>query len=81
MSGKRYRLYGGAAGFAGGGYRDFLSAHRSFADARVAADGFAGRPIYRHGANWWHIVDTRTDEIVAESDCRPYGAPEKRAKQ
>lgn len=29
---------------------------------------------------WWHVVDGITGKLVAESDCRPYGAPEREAK-
>jgi len=30
-------------------------------------------------AKWWHVVDIRRDTIVAESDCRSYGAPDRKA--
>ena len=72
----RYWLFGGSTYYASGGIHDVIFRFGSLDDAIAYAKAWEN---YRENREWWHIVDTLTGELVAESDCRPYGAPERKA--
>ena len=74
----RYWLFGGAVHYASGGMYDAMARFGSLNDAIAHAKAWEDP---RRGREWWHVVDTVTGELVAESDCRPYGAPERKAKR
>ena len=73
----RYWLFGGARDASGGMY-DAMARFGALNDAITHAKAWEDR---RRGREWWHVVDTVTGELVAESDCRPYGAPKRKAKR
>lgn len=72
----RYWLFGGARD-ASGGMWDAMDRFGSLDDAIAHARAWEN---HQRGREWWHVVDTATGELVAESECRPYGAPERKAK-
>ena len=74
----RYWLFGGATYYASGGMYDAIARFGSRDDAIAHAEAWEN---HKREREWWHVVDSLTGELVAESDCRPYGAPEERAKQ
>ena len=72
----RYWLFGGAAYYACGGMFDAIARFGSLDGAIAHAKAWED---HQRDREWWHVVDTVTGELVAESDCRPYGAPERKA--
>ena len=74
----RYWLFGGAQHYACGGMHDTIGRFGALSDAIAYAKAWEDPWSDR---DWWHIVDTLTGELVAESDCRPYGAPERKANR
>jgi len=74
----RYWLFGGAQYYAAGGMHDIIGRFGALSDAIAYAKAWEDP---QNDYDWWHIVDTLTGELVAESDCRPYGAPERKAKE
>ena len=72
----RYWLFGGAQHYASGGVHDTIGRFGSRDDAIAHAEAWED---HQRDREWWHVVDILTGEIVAESDCRPYGAPERQA--
>lgn len=74
----RYWLFGGALHRPTGGMYDAMARFGSLDDAIAHAKAWENP---RRGREWWHVVDTVTGELVAESEMRPYGASERKAKQ
>ena len=72
----RYWLFGGAQDYACGGMNDTIGCFGALSDAIAHAKMWEDS---QHDREWWHVVDILTGELVAESDCRPYGAPERKA--
>ena len=71
----RYWLFGGAQYYACGGVWDAIGRFGALGDAIAHAKAWEDD---QHDREWWHVGDTVTGELVAESDCRPYGAPERK---
>ena len=72
----RYWLFGGAQYYACGGMNDTIGRFGALSDAIAYAKAWEDPWSDR---DWWHIVDTLTGELVAESEMRPYGAPDRKA--
>lgn len=72
----RYWLFGGAQHYASGGVHDVIGRFGVLSDAIAYAKAWEDP---QGDCDWWHVVDILTGELVAESDCRPYGAPEGKA--
>lgn len=76
----RYWLYCGDRQPDGQAGHQLLGQFRTLANATAAGSRWLSQ--WKNPADkWWHVVDTVTGELVAESDCRPHGAPERKAKQ
>ena len=76
----RYWLYHGTQQTAGQSGHQLLGRFPTLISATVAAREWASQ--WKNPAGkWWHVVDIFKGELVAESDCRPYGAPERRVKR
>ena len=74
----RYWLYGGDQQPDGQSAHQLLGRFPTLISATVAAREWASQ--WKNPAGkWWHVVDVRRDTIVAESDCRSYGAPDRKA--
>lgn len=68
----RYILFGGECYYASGGFHDIL---KGFADLDSACRyAEAAEHSTLHEIEWWHVVDSETMEVVAESKCLPFGA-------
>lgn len=80
MTSNRYWLYGGNQQPDGQAGHQMLGRFRALANAAAAGNRWL-RQLKNPAGKWWHVVDTVTGELVAESDCRPYGAPEGKAKR
>ena len=74
----RYWLFGGATYYASGGMFDAMARFGALSDAIAHAKAWEDP---RRCREWWHVVDTVTGELVAESEMRPYEAPERKAKK
>ena len=62
-------LFGGDQHYACGGMHDLIDVYPSIDSARAAA--VEAERLGR--VEWWHIVDTASAVIVAQSECLPYG--------
>ena len=70
---KPYWLFGGEAYYSTGGLWDFLGVYESLGDAEAATQkphSVFGRDIK---VEWYHIVDSRTWEVVKAGGEQPYG--------
>lgn len=85
MEPKRYWLFGGGQYYGHGGLHDLVGTFSEIADAIERANKVVDcdHPDYNrwlHTAcphnQWWHVVDTQTATIVAQSACQAYGAPQ-----
>ena len=75
----RYWLYGGDQQPDGQSAHELLGQFPTLISATAAAREWMSQRRDPAG-KWWHVVDGITGKLVAESDCRPYGAPEREAK-
>jgi hypothetical protein len=74
----RYWLYHGTQQPDGQSGHQLLGQFRTLANANAAGSRWLSQ-WKNPAAKWWHVVDIRRDTIVAESDCRSYGAPDRKA--
>lgn len=58
---KRYLLFGGNVYYAGGGWNDYLGDFDTV-DAAVASE--KASPVTERPAEWWHVVDRESGEVV-----------------
>ena len=76
----RFLVFGGTTHYATGGFNDFI---RSFSELSNAIE-FANRPKFDESVgkwkymrptdwDWWHIYDSESRTIVAQSDHQAYG--------
>lgn len=71
----RFLIFGGQCFYARGGFKDLIGQAEDLEDARARAVAIVVETEGGgYGVEWWHIVDTQTGEIVAQSDETALGA-------
>jgi hypothetical protein len=62
----KYLMFGGETYYAKGGFNDLIGLGDSV-DGLIYSDGVSD-------LDWWHVVDTETNEIVAGTESQAHGA-------
>lgn len=61
----RYILFAGETYYPGGGWNDFVADGDTVEELELITKKMEGADNSSHDWDWWHIVDTQQDEVVA----------------
>ena len=70
----KYIVFYGECYYARGGANDYLKGFNDLDEAKKFSDSVIPESGGLDAAEWWHILDTETLEIVLESEEQAHGA-------
>lgn len=68
-------IFAGESYYARGGFNDFIGAFLDVESAKLIVEDNAEGPP-RAQWDWWHIIDSETLEVLAQSEAQAHGCGE-----